>query len=290
LTRIIELADGQNRCSLVPELGGSIAGWAVSGQNMLRQASPAALGSGDRLGLSSFPLVPYSNRIDHGRFVWNERIIQIAPNFAPEPHAIHGTGWEDRWQVTEVSASAVTLTLDHQADPRWPWPFAARQQISVADSSLTIAMEARNMSSKPAPLGFGHHPYFDAEGASLNFRARQVWLNGADCLPSESVIPAGDYDFSQTGELADRSIDHCYTGWDGQAQIRWAGRPLALTIVSDMNAAIAYVPRGEAYFCFEPVPHSNNALNRSDADPKMPVIEPGAKFQSVIRFLTAPAA
>jgi aldose 1-epimerase len=253
---------------------------------MLRHTNAAALETGARLGLSSFPLVPYSNRISHGRFAWNGRDIQIAPNFAPEPHAIHGTGWEDRWAVVEESASSAILSLDHQADARWPWSFTARQTITLADGGLTILMEVRNKSSEPAPVAFGHHPYFDAEGASLSFQADRVWMNGADCLPNEAVVPEGIYDFSHDRELAQRSIDHCYSGWDGQAKIRWAGRPLGLTIASDMGAAVVYVPDGEDYFCFEPVPHSNNALNRTDADPKMPVIDPGELFHSAIRFKT----
>ncbi len=256
---------------------------------MLRQACPTALETGQRLGLSSFPLVPYSNRIGHGRFVWNGQKIQIAPNCAPEPHAIHGTGWEDRWEIAEISLSSVTLSLDHQADARWPWSFLARQTITLADGGMTILMEAQNTASEPTPLAFGHHPYFDAQGARLNFRAERVWMNGDDMLPSEAIVPEGSYDFSQCGELAQRSVDNCYAGWDGKAHIRWAGRPLSLTITSDMGAAVVYVPQGENYFCFEPVPHSNNALNCRDADPKMPAIDPGRSFRSTISLMARSA-
>jgi aldose 1-epimerase len=37
-------------------------------------------------------------------------------------------------------------------------------------------------------------------------------------------------------------------------------------------------------FCFEPVPHVNNAINRRDPDHGMPVIAPGKSFSSSIFF------
>jgi aldose 1-epimerase len=287
LTRIIELTAGESRCTIAPDLGGSITSWRVGDQPMLRSASQAEIASGKRLGLASFPLVPWSNRIGGGRFVWQGDEVQITPNFPPEPHAIHGIGWDDVWQVESQSESAATLTLEHPGDGRWPWPFSARQIMTVTKESLTIALAARNDASEPAPLAFGHHPYFDREGASLWFKAQRVWMNGDDMLPTRPAPCSDMFDFSHDGALDGRTVDHCFAGWDGMARIAWEGRPRALRITSDLPAAVVYVPEGGDRFCFEPVPHSNNALNRVDADPPMPVVAPGAGFEASIRFEAA---
>jgi galactose mutarotase-like enzyme len=37
-------------------------------------------------------------------------------------------------------------------------------------------------------------------------------------------------------------------------------------------------------FCFEPVAHINNALNRHDRESAMPVVAPGESFEASIRF------
>jgi aldose 1-epimerase len=154
------------------------------------------------------------------------------------------------------------------------------------DGALTITSIAINRASQPVPLAFGHHPYFDLQGASLRFHASGVLMNGEDALPLGADTPEGQFDFSQNGAVAGRNIDHCYTGWDGHAEIRWDGRPLALELRSDMNAAVVYVPYGGAAFCFEPVPHVNNALNRRDLAPAMPIIQPGASFVSNVVLQT----
>jgi aldose 1-epimerase len=288
LTQRINLIAGESRCMLAPELGGSILSWAVAGQPMLRSATEQEITSGKRLGLASFPLVPWSNRIAGGRFVWGACEVAITPNFAPEPHAIHGIGWNEAWAVEALSQNSVTLTLQHPGDARWPWAFLARQSLSVEADRLTVAMSALNLSAESAPLGFGHHPYFDREGASLRFTAKRVWMNDEDMLPMQSEVPSGAFDFSADGSLEGRVVDHCFSGWDGAACIAWDSRPFGLSVTSDLPAAVVYVPQGGDRFCFEPVPHSNNAINRADANPPMPVIAPGGSFEASLCFKAVP--
>ncbi len=284
MTQRLNLIDGASQCLVCPTLGGSIASWSVDGQAMLREASKAAIGVGDPLQLSSFPLVPYSNRIGFATFDWNGRTIGIQPNFPPEPHAVHGVGWMRPWQVETVTRSACTLRLDHEADGHWPWSFAATQTITLANNSMTLNLRITNMSDEAAPMGFGHHPYFDQAGASLTFVAKHVYTVDADCLPEHAVSPEGQFDFSRGGAVAVRDVDHCFAGWQNEAHIMWDKRPHALDITSDMSCAVVYIPKGGDAFCFEPVPHINNAVNRVDDEPMMARLNPGEHFKAMIRM------
>lgn len=283
---MLSLASATDRCDLLPDIGGCIGSWIVRGQPLLRAAGAAAIARRDPLGTASFPLLPYSNRIGDGRFSWNGARVELERNFAPEPHAVHGVGYRRRWHVLERTAESATLGLVHRPDLAWPWPFEAQQTIRIADGSLTLALSAINRADHPAPLAFGHHPYIPMAGAHLSFVARRVWLSGIDQLPAESVAPAAELDFSVPKSVETVSVDHCYTGWDGRARVHWAGRPLALEIEASRSlpAAVVYVRRGAEAFCFEPVPHLSNALNRPDAEPAMPVIASGGTFHATIRF------
>lgn len=288
MTPILEIAAGDSLCRIAPALGGSLLGWQVAGQPMLRSASEHEFLAGDRLGLASFPLVPYSNRIGNAVFHLGGARISLTANFPPEPHAIHGTGWEDAWEVTARTENAATLELHHAGDCRWPWPFVARQEIAVGPGQLTLGLSATNLADEAVPLAFGHHPYFDSAGASLQFEAGSIWLNGADMLPTGREEVSGSFDFNSAAPLGERQIDHCYSGWDGRARIAWLDRALALEIASDLPAAVVYIPRGGDRFCFEPVPHSNDALNRSDAMPPAPTIAPGESFTAQIALRAVP--
>ena len=65
-----------------------------------------AEGSGNVRTHAGFPLVPYSGRIDHGRFTFQGREYRVPPNFPPEPHAIHGEGWMQAWTVERADADS----------------------------------------------------------------------------------------------------------------------------------------------------------------------------------------
>jgi len=283
---VLALVDGADRCDLLPQVGGSIGSWTVRGQPMLRPASVAAIAHRDPFGTASFPLVPYSNRIGNGSFAWDGATVQLERNYAPEPHAVHGVGYRPAWQVHAHTADSAVLTLDHRPDSSWPWPFEARQHVTIADGSLTLALTAINRATHPVPLAFGHHPYIPQSGARLSFAARGVWLLGDDHLPIECVAPVGVFDFSAPTSVETVSIDHCFTGWSGRAGVGWPDRERALEVTAsqELPAVVVYIRRGAEGFCFEPVPHLSNALNRPGADPSMPVVAPGEAFQATIRF------
>jgi aldose 1-epimerase len=289
MPQLLTLKVGTAECVLCPDVGGSIVSWRVDGQDMLRRAGEAAIASGDPLQFASFPLVPFSNRIAHGRFDWEGETRQIEPNFAPEPHAIHGVGWKTPWDISDFSETHCVLNFGHKADSRWHWPFSATQTIKLSENAIEIVSEAVNLCDMPTPLAFGHHPYFDQQGAYLAFGAERVFLSGTDGLPTHAEVPSGAFDFAKGEPVEGNEVDHCYSGWSGEARVIWQGRPLGLVITSDMPAAVVYIPNGGDAFCFEPVPHINNALNRPDDVPAVPVIPPGSSYRSVINMHAMPA-
>lgn len=282
MPQLVKLMAGTAECILCPDVGGSIFSWSIDGQDMLRRANDGAIASGDPLQFASFPLVPFSNRIAEGKFDWEGENIKIDPNFSPEPHAIHGVGWKMPWETSEQSETRCVLSFDHKADSRWHWPFSATQTITLRETTLEIALEAVNLCNEPTPLAFGHHPYFDQQGAYLAFDAEPVFMSGADELPTRSETPSDPFDFSHGERVEGNDIDHCYGGWKGEARIIWQDRPLGLVVTSNMPAAVVYIPKGGDAFCFEPVPHINNALNRPEEEPAMPVIPPGSSYRSTI--------
>ncbi len=283
---IITISDQGSHCAISPQQGGSIISWTVNGQEMMRESDAVAIASNDPLRFASFPLIPYSNRIDHGSFEWNGQVMQAKPNFPPEAHSIHGVGWKREWAVRAATNNMCEMIMEHQADEDWPWDFSASQRFTLAAGGLHMTLSATNLSQEPRPLAFGHHPYFDADGASLQFKAASVLMNAPDGLPLEAAFPAGPYDFHSGGVIAGRDVDHCYGTWDGKAGISWKGRPLGLDITSDQPAVVVFIPQGGNAFCFEPVPHVNNALNRPDLFPAMPIIPPGQAFTSTTVFQT----
>ena len=69
------------------------------------------------------------------------RTEALARNFPPEPHAIHGVGFEKPWQVESRAADSAQLRLTHRPDAGWPWAFDARQRITLTDDLLILELK-----------------------------------------------------------------------------------------------------------------------------------------------------
>src|SRR5689334_10328583 len=128
---ILTLASGRLRLELSPSIGGAISAfeWTASQapRSILRKChSPLE----KVLDASSFPLVPYVNRIRDGRFTFRGREVRIAPNMPGDPSPLHGQGWLNPWRVEASSGSAAVLSYHHEAG-EWPWAYEARQEFTL---------------------------------------------------------------------------------------------------------------------------------------------------------------
>jgi aldose 1-epimerase len=131
-TDLVRLRHGPLELDLCPEIGGCITLLRHGGHDLLRPATAQFFAERDPRAAATFPLVPFSNRIADARFAFQGAVYQLARNFPPEPHAIHGQGWQHAWSVREASATAAVLEfaysvagtpLDYRATPgRWSGP------------------------------------------------------------------------------------------------------------------------------------------------------------------------
>ncbi len=288
---MLTLQAGEGSLTLTPELGGSIAGWTVGPHHVLRPLLPEALVQGSARGMAVYPLVPYSNRIDHGRFTFAGRGYQLARNFGDEPHSIHGVGWTSVWGVAEVSARAARLTLAHDARGEaalgWPFPFEAELRFALEPDGLTVGLAMTNRHDQPAPVGLGLHPFFPrTQAATLRFLATGVWCNGADHLPSEHVPVPPDWDHRAPRRVGSATLDNLFTGWDGKAEITMAPSPITVRMSASelFRRLVVYVPEGKPFFAAEPVSHRTDAINHLNEDTGLRILEPAASLAGEIRF------
>jgi aldose 1-epimerase len=294
---LIELAAGPVRVVLSPEAGGAIARFAVvrdgTPVDLLRPPDPAALAGRAARALGSYPLVPFSNRIAHAAFRFDGRDYRLNRNFPPEPHAIHGDGWQAAWQVESAAADRAVLAYRHagaaSAGAGWPFRYAARQEFTVDADGLTVALAATNRDAHAWPFGCGLHPYFRATPQMrLTARLPQVWMWDTLKLPVARIATPPMWDFSDGRAVAPLNLDHCFAGWDGRAAIAWPELGLAVTIAADGlfgHCVVAVLP-GDVV-AVEPVSHANDAVNmlaRGEGEHGLRMIAPGATIGGRVRF------
>lgn len=272
---VFRLVAGDLRAEIVPEVGGSLSGfWTEGGghrrTHWLRPADQQSLGLHNPLGMASFPLVPFCNRIRDGRASFEGREIRFPPNHpaGSSPHPLHGIGWQRSWAVDSANRHAVDMSLQVDASPAWPWSFLAQQRIELDERALRVSISVTNRDQVAMPAGIGHHPYFlHTPGTRLASATTAMWRADEDKLPVELA----------TGEVVDRlragvvlaelDLDNNFVGWDHAARIDWpadaSGPVRSLLMRSDpvLGYFVVYSPRGADHFCAEPVSQCTDWLN-----------------------------
>ena len=270
---MIELDVGDYHLELRPESGGVVSRFDWRGGPVFRPA----LGDAP-LESSCFPLVPFSNRIANGCFVWNGQTISIAPNLDGDAHPLHGFGWHAGWEVIEQVGTSARIEHCRIADDEWPWAYRAVQSFELTGNGLTQSLSLQNLSAMPMPAGLGFHPYLPC-GADTVYLGlhRGEWLTGPDCLPTTLKQSAEPLDWWNAAPVAARNVDTVYTGREGPLEIFWPSRHRMLRIEPSENLpfTVVYSPRGADYFCIEPVSHMTDALNRGKAGTGIVTLAPG---------------
>ena len=274
---------------LEPQLGGAISLLRHDERDLLRPAGEALLKGRDPRSASCFPLVPFSNRIADARFRFQGRTCELPANFPPEPHAIHGQGWQSAWEVGEVAADRAEVSFRH-AVPGTPLDYRARQVFELSDDGLGVTLVVENAGGRPMPVGIGLHPYFvRTEGVVLRAKLDHVWLADQRNIPKERVPLPARWDFAKAPRIGSLEMDNCFGGWNGEAEIRWPEIGLTLRIEAEpvFGHLVVYVPAGEDFFCVEPVSNANDGFNlfeRGVPGTGVRVLAPGETLAGTIRF------
>jgi aldose 1-epimerase len=277
---------------VAPSAGSSITRFAFASGDaaleLLRPASAEDLESATPTGMSCFPLVPFSNRVRNGKFMFGGREVQLSPNFPPEPHTIHGHGWQADWAVEDRSESRLTTSFTYEPG-EWPWPYRAEQHYSLEAGALEVEISVSNLADEPMPAGLGLHPYFvRTPEARLTTGVEQVWLSDESAMPTEKVPIPDEWDLNGMNPK-DAVLDNNFSGWSGTAEIEWPDRSARLTLTGNdpFEFLVVYTPAGEDFFCVEPVSNTLDAFNLTDqgrSDVGGAVVGPGETLSGIVRF------
>lgn len=277
---------------LAPEVGGSISAfdWVADGTRrpILRQSPPSL---GKPLEASSFPLVPYVNRIRGGGFTFRGRDVRLKPNLAGDPSPLHGQGWLSAWRIESAEEASAVLSFRHEPG-EWPWAYEARQEFTLDGGGVAISLTCRNASDQPMPCGLGQHPYFPCgPETQLDTRVTHAWTVDENVLPVEKVVADDRYDLRERA-VCGQDLDNGFGGWNGEAVLSDPGWPFDVRL-SSLEARFfqLYSPPQGSICVIEPVTHANAALNRPEAEWEelgMRVLQPGETMGLDARLAVEP--
>jgi aldose 1-epimerase len=276
----LALRSGGWEAALRPEIGGALASLTFEGIEVLRTMP---LGSTNPLEAACFPLIPYCNRIRDGRFTWDGRTVQMPANFPPEPHSLHGLGWQAAWTVTAETGFKGFLRHSYNGGGAWPWAYDAEQRVRLGSQGCAITLDVTNRGETPMPCGLGLHPYLRRRPETrLTFAAAGMLEVGDAMIPTGALAPSDRFaTWARGARLPAQTVDHCFSGWPGTADI--ADDLGTITLDARGTPFLhLYAPADGSALCLEPVTHSPDAPNRLPRE--MIALPPGCTASATLRI------
>lgn len=210
-----------------------------------------------------YPLLPYSNRIQHASFAWPGRSVQL-PLHPGETCALHGGSQQHPWTLTQHNASSATMAYEHSQDQDgWPWSYLAEHAVTLSSEGIALRLRVTNTDDLPMPCGAGFHPYFPSRFAHrVGFSAPTVWPPDAQFLGSAAQPASTADDYAEPREVADTELTQYYSEWNGSASLTAAdGAAIRMSASGPLQHLVLYRPAGRDFFCVEPVSHVSNAAH-----------------------------
>ncbi len=233
---MIELHAGSARCTVSPSDGGRVATLTVGGVELILGPDPAL----PILGWGSYPMVPWAGRIRQGLFRFDGADYKLPINY--ETHAIHGTGFDQPWDVVQRNGTSVALTCGLE----WEFGGEAEQLISLSGSSLECVLAVR-AGDRPMPATIGWHPWF-VKPERVDLRFGQMYLRDDEWIPDGRIAsppPPPPWDDCFAGALATPRV------WIGGVEV---------SITSDCDHWVVYDMLAQAT-CVEPQTGPADAFN-----------------------------
>ena len=228
----------------------------------------------------SAKLFPFPNRLNLGRYSFDNQNHQLPANFPWSDHAVHGLLYNQPFSITNsvTNEESASVTLQYQTSSLHPgFPFSFKLEVTFTvdiKGRLTSSTTVSNLGDSAFPFGDAWHPYF-----SLGTELEQCELTMSPCTEviHENDLPNGEkraFDRSSLNNaLTNQSLNHCF---EFEAA---ATNQLTLTL-SDSSAAIRYQQNASYPFVQLYTPTSEQSIAIE------PMTCPADAFNNLIGLLT----
>jgi aldose 1-epimerase len=204
-----EITQGAARATIV-EVGGGLRTLQVDGREVLDGYPESAMCPDGRGQV----LIPWPNRLDHGRYEWDGLLHQAALNEPENSNAIHGLVRFAEWECVSMDADRVEMAHTLWPCPGYPFMLELRIAYTLDDDGLTVRTTARNVGTEPAPYGAGQHPYLrppsggSVDACELSIPAERYLPTDERGLPTGTEAVEGTaYDFRLGRRIGDALLD-----------------------------------------------------------------------------------
>lgn len=202
--------------AVVSEYAGALRSLTVGGTELIEPHTadgPPPLAAGA-------VLVPWPNRVDRGRWIFDGVEQQLELTEPEGGNAVHGLLTRTRYEPGSRTAASVTLAAPVTPQAGYPFALDTSVEYELTPDGVIVRHRIRNAGTGPAPVALGVHPYLRVGDVPARDLTLTVPAGRAFHL-DERQIPTGTFDVTGTGHdlrggvRAGEGTEHaCFTDLD----------------------------------------------------------------------------
>lgn len=210
-------------------------------------------------------LFPFANRLNNGKYKFNNSNYKLDCNEVGNENALHGLVFDKTFKYVESNLNSnfgsVTLRYDENEKSKgFPFKYKIELVYKLSKNAISLTVHILNTGSKVFPFTLGWHPYFktkDLYNSYLNFKSNTLFS------VDNHQIPNGEVAFNETMpfQLKDKKIDTGYKLEDNQVEFLTPEYRLQLKSSSIENYLQVYTPRTVSSLAIEPMTGAADSFN-----------------------------
>ena len=213
-------------------------------------------------------MFPFVNRVDDGKYRFNNEEYFLNINEPEQNNAIHGLVYNKEFLVDskEISSNEAIISLTYietKKQKGFPYKYQIELKYKLTATSLALSINVTNIDEKAFPFTIGWHPYFyssDLSKSTISFKSgKTIEMN--DKSITEKVI-----DKKQDNQLIlnHKNFDDCYGLASNVILFKTPDYSFELTSNEQNSYLQIYTPAAFSMVAIEPQTGISDSFNNKE--------------------------
>jgi aldose 1-epimerase len=256
---------------IYPNLGASIQKLKINNVTIIDGISADEIGIKNyKSTFKSALLFPFPNRIENGKYSFENEEYHLSCNEKAFNNAIHGHVFNKTFIIHTIAenekSASIFLSYNYDgSDIGFPFPYQLKITYTFSENNLTLNFNVLNTGKKTFPFGIGWHPYFKSNtiaNSILNFDGNEQYKFSNNMIPQYKI----PLEFSTPKRINKLKLDDCFVTKTPKISLETSLYNLNIHFdqTSEQNYLQIYTPKDKKSIAIEPMTCAPNVYNLKD--------------------------
>ena len=221
-------------------------------------------------------LFPFANRINGGKYEFQNKNYTLDCNEPDRSNAIHGLVYNKKFEIKKIKTfedyAEAILFYEEQNPPKgFPFHYHIELTYKLSNKELSLKVDIKNTGQQAFPFTLGWHPYFycdDFDKSFLSFNSHKVVIMNQNMI----ALGINERPIENPFSLKDKKLDDCFVLNGREIEFYTPQYKVEIQGYPKSNFFQIYTPPAENRIALEPMTGISDSFNHKKG---LQVLKPG---------------